>query len=512
MSGAAPRFEMRGIRKAFPGVVALDGVSFACRAGEIHALYGENGAGKSTLMKVLGGVYAPDAGEILVDGAPVRFAHPAAARAAGISIIHQELSLLPDRSVAENIHLGIEPVRRFRLDRAAMRAGARSLLSRLSSDIDPDTPARDLTIAEQQTVEIAKALAVDARIPDARILVMDEPTAALDDVEAARLLQLVRGLKAAGVAVVYISHRMPEVFAIADTVTVLKDGRHVATRKREETGADEVVRLMVGRPLSDYYPPRPAEPSGDPVLRVEGGGNALLAEIDLVVRRGEIVAVAGLEGSGKTALARAVVGAEPFLSGRMWIGAKEARPGSVRAALSHGLGLVPEDRKRDGLALMQSVRDNGLLARRGLASLLAWPQGRAVGADEIDGILSAVDVRAVSWEQEIRLLSGGNQQKAILARWLACDPQLLVFAEPTRGVDVAAKAAIYRLMRDFAGRGRGILVATSDLPEALGLADRILVMRAGRIVGERPGGATEEEVMALATGHRFDAVAALGAA
>ncbi|WP_225768788.1 sugar ABC transporter ATP-binding protein [Inquilinus sp. Marseille-Q2685] len=507
MTGAAPRFEMRGIRKAFPGVVALDGVSFACRAGEIHALCGENGAGKSTLMKVLGGVYAPDAGEILVDGAPARFAHPAAARAAGISIIHQELSLLPDRTVAENIHLGIEPVRRFRLDRAAMRAGARSLLSRLASDIDPDTPARDLTIAEQQTVEIAKALAVDAHI-----LVMDEPTAALDDVEAARLLQLVRGLKAAGVAVVYISHRMPEVFAIADTVTVLKDGRHVATRKREETGPDEVVRLMVGRPLSDYYPPRPADPPGDPVLRVEGGGNAVLSDIDLVVRRGEIVAVAGLEGSGKTALARAVVGAEPFVRGRMWIGTKETRPGSVRAALSHGLGLVPEDRKRDGLALMQSVRDNGLLARRGLASLLARPQGKAVGAREIDGILSAVDVRAVSWEQEVRLLSGGNQQKAILARWLACDPQLLVFAEPTRGVDVAAKAAIYRLMRDFTGRGRGILVATSDLPEALGLADRILVMRAGRIVGERPGGATEEEVMALATGHRFDAVAAMGAA
>jgi ribose transport system ATP-binding protein len=503
----APRFEMRGIRKVFPGVVALDGVSFACRAGEIHALCGENGAGKSTLMKVLGGVYAPDGGEILVDGAAARFAHPAAARAAGISIIHQELSLLPDRSVAENIHLGIEPVRRFRLDRAAMREGARSLLARLSSDLDPDTPARDLTIAEQQTVEIAKALAVDARI-----LVMDEPTAALDDVEAARLLQLVRDLKDAGVAVVYISHRMPEVFAIADTVTVLKDGRHVATRPRAETGADEVVRLMVGRPLSDYYPPRPTDPPGDPVLRVEGGGNALLAEIDLVVRRGEIVAVAGLEGSGKTALARAVVGAEPFLSGRMWIGAKEARPASVRAALSRGLGLVPEDRKRDGLALMQSVRDNGLLARRGLAGLFSRPNGKAVGAAEIDGILAAVDVRAVSWEQEIRLLSGGNQQKAILARWLACDPQLLVFAEPTRGVDVAAKAAIYRLMRDFAARGRGILVATSDLPEALGLADRILVMRAGRIVGERPGGATEEEVMALATGHRFDAVAAMGAA
>ncbi|OWJ64402.1 sugar ABC transporter ATP-binding protein [Inquilinus limosus] len=507
MTGAAPRFEMRGIRKAFPGVVALDGVSFACRAGEIHALCGENGAGKSTLMKVLGGVHAPDAGEILVDGAAARFAHPAAAHAAGISIIHQELSLLPDRTVAENIHLGIEPVRRFRLDRAAMRDGARSLLARLSSDIDPDTPARDLTIAEQQTVEIAKALAIDARI-----LVMDEPTAALDDIEAARLLQLVRGLKDAGVAVVYISHRMPEVFAIADTVTVLKDGRHVATRNRAETGADEVVRLMVGRPLSDYYPPLPADPPGEPVLRVEGGGNALLADIDLTVRRGEIVAVAGLEGSGKTALARAVVGAEPFLSGRMWIGAKEARPGSVRAALSHGLGLVPEDRKRDGLALMQSVRCNGLLARRGLAGLFSRPNGKAVGAAAIDGILAAVDVRAVSWEQEIRLLSGGNQQKAILARWLACDPQLLVFAEPTRGVDVAAKAAIYRLMRDFTARGRGILVATSDLPEALGLADRILVMREGRIVGERPGGATEEEVMALATGHRSDAVAAMGAA
>ena len=508
MSATAPRFEMRGIRKAFPGVVALDAVSFACRAGEIHALCGENGAGKSTLIKVLGGVYTPDAGEILIDGAPVRFAHPGVARAAGISIIHQELSLLPDRTVAENIHLGIEPVRRFRLDRAAMRDGARALLSRLSSGIDPEMPARDLTIAEQQTVEIAKALAIDARI-----LVMDEPTAALDDVEAARLLALIRGLKASGVAVVYISHRMPEVFAIADTVTVLKDGRHVATRPRAETHSDEVVRLMVGRPLSDYFPPRPSDPPGDPVLRVAACGNATVFDIDLTVRRGEIVAIAGLEGSGKTALARAVVGADPFLSGRMWIGDRETRPGSARTGVARGLGLVPDDRKRDGLALMQSVRDNGLLARRGLAGLLAWPKGKSVGAAAIDGLLQAVDVRASSWDQETRLLSGGNQQKAILARWLACDPELLVFAEPTRGVDVAAKAAIYRLMRDFTGRGKGILVSTSDLPEALGLADRILVMRAGRIVGERPAGATEEDIMALATGHRSDAAPAqVGAA
>jgi ribose transport system ATP-binding protein len=498
----APRFEMRGIRKAFPGVVALDAVSFACRAGEIHALCGENGAGKSTLMKVLGGVYTPDAGEILIDGVPARFPHPAAARIAGISIIHQELSLLPDRTVAENIHLGIEPVRRFRLDRTAMRNGARSLLSRLSSGIDPDRPARDLTIAEQQTVEIAKALAIDARI-----LVMDEPTAALDDVEAARLLDLVRGLKAAGVAVVYISHRMPEVFAIADVVTVLKDGRHVATRPRADTCSDDVVRMMVGRPLSDYFPPRASAPPGDLVLQVEGGGNASVFDVDLTVRCGEIVAVAGLEGSGKTGLARAVVGVDPFLRGRVWLGTREGRPGTARAGVAGGTGLVPDDRKRDGLALMQSIRDNGLLARRGLAGLLARPKGRAVGAGTIDGILKAVDVRATSWEQEVRLLSGGNQQKAILARWLACDPALLVFAEPTRGVDVAAKAAIYRLMREFVDRGRGILVVTSDLPEALGLADRILVMRAGRIVGERPGGATEEEIMALATGHRSDAPA-----
>jgi ribose transport system ATP-binding protein len=496
---AAPRFEMRGIRKLFPGVVALDGVGFACRAGEIHALCGENGAGKSTLMKVLGGVYRADAGEILIDGRAVAFSHPVEARRAGISIIHQELSLLPDRTVAENIFTGAEPVSRGFLDRGAMRTGAAKLLARLQAGVAPDAMVRDLSIAEQQIVEIAKALAVDARI-----LVMDEPTAALDDREAERLMALIRQLRGEGVAIVYISHRMPEVFALADTVTVLKDGRHVATRPRDELTPDEVVRLMVGRPLSDYFPPRPEIAAAAPtLLAVTGGGNDALADIDLTVRAGEIVCVGGLEGSGKSALARALIGADPFTRGRMIVGGRPLIPASPRQAIRAGLGYLPDDRKRDGLALQQSVFDNALLTLRGMARLLARPNGASVRPDAVDALLRAVDVRAAGWGQTMRQLSGGNQQKTIVARWLARDPRILIFAEPTRGIDVGSKAQIYRLMRDFVsvGEGRGIVVVSSDLQEVIGIADRIYVMHEGRIVAERPAGTGEEEIVALATGH-----------
>jgi ribose transport system ATP-binding protein len=499
MPEAAPRLAMRGIRKVFPGVVALDGVGFACRSGEIHALCGENGAGKSTLMKVLGGVYRADGGDILIDGQAVAFSHPAEARRAGISIIHQELSLLPDRTVAENIFTGAEPVRHGLLDRRAMEAGAASLLARLQAGVAPGTMVRDLSIAEQQIVEIAKALAVDARI-----LVMDEPTAALDDREAERLMALIRQLRGEGVAIVYISHRMPEVFALADTVTVLKDGSHVATRPRADLTPDEVVRLMVGRPLSDYYPARPALPAASPVLlALRGAGNDAVRDVDLVVRQGEIVCVGGLEGSGKGALARALIGADPFTRGEMAIAGRAIRPRAPREAIAAGLGYLPDDRKRDGLALQQTVFDNALLTLRGMARLFARPNGASVKPEAVDALLRAVDVRAAGWGQTMRQLSGGNQQKTIVARWLARDPRILVFAEPTRGIDVGSKAQIYRLMRDFvsSGEGRGILVMSSDLQEVIGIADRIYVMHEGRIVGERAAGAGEEEIVAMATGH-----------
>jgi ribose transport system ATP-binding protein len=489
--------EMRDISKSFPGVRALEGVSFDCAIGEVHAICGENGAGKSTLIKVLGGVYKPDAGTIRVNGRETTFAHPAAARRAGISIIHQELSLLPHRSVAQNVFLGLEPTRFGRLDAAAMRSGTARLLDRLSSTIDPETKAGELSVAEQQIVEIAKALAVDARI-----LVMDEPTAALDKVDAQRLLALVRKLREEGVAIVYISHRMAELAAVADRITVMKDGRRVATEIASALPTDRIVRLMVGRDLADFYPPRSDRPPGPALLEITGGGNQTLADIDLAVRSGEIVGVAGLEGSGKTALARAIFGDEPFDRGAMRVAGVTRDIRSPRAAIDEGIGFLPDDRKREGLALQQSSRDNVLLTLRAFAPSAARASGGAMADAAADAGLRQLDVRAARFDGEIRLLSGGNQQKVIIGRWLARDPKILLFCEPTRGIDVAAKAAIYQIMRDLASRGRGIVLVSSDLPEVVGISDRILVMREGRIVGECAGGASEEVVMALAVGHR----------
>ncbi|HEX4765004.1 MAG TPA: sugar ABC transporter ATP-binding protein [Lichenihabitans sp.] len=492
---------MTGISKAFPGVRALADVGIDCAPGEVHAICGENGAGKSTLIKILGGIYRPDSGAIRLGGTTVDFAHPVAARRAGISIVHQELSLLPDRSVAENIFLGDEPTRRGILDRAAMRAGARDILGRLDSSIDPAARAGDLAIAEQQMVEIAKALASNPRI-----LVMDEPTAALDDAEAARLIGLVRRLRRDGVAVIYVSHRLAEIALVSDRVSVLKDGRKVMTDATAAVPPERLVRAMVGRDLAEFFPPRGRD-AGEVLLEVSGGGNDSLADIDLVVRRGEIVGIAGLEGSGKTALARAIFGDRPFTRGTMRFAGRALAPRSPRDGIRAGIGFLPDDRKREGLALAQSLRDNAALTLRAFARALGRPRRGAMADRALDTHIRALDVRAARLDGEIRLLSGGNQQKVIIARWLAREPQLLVFAEPTRGIDVAAKAAIYAIMRDLATRGHGVLMVSSDLPEVIGVSDRIVVMHLGRIAGEVPGGASEEEVMGLAVGHHAPAPA-----
>ena len=496
MEQAALALEMLDITKTFPGVQALDAVSFGCARGEVHALCGENGAGKSTLIKILGGVYRPDGGTIRLDGREVAFSHPIAARRAGVSIIYQELSLLPHRSVAENVFLGLEPTRFGVLDRRAMRDNASRLLRRLGSSIAPDTLASDLSIAHQQIVEIAKALAIEARI-----LVMDEPTAALDRVEAARLLDLVRRLSAEGVTIVYISHRMSEIQAIADRVTVLKDGRTVMTAPLAEAPTDRLVRAMVGRDLADFYPPHASEPPGPAALAVRDGANRQLRGVSFELRAGEIVGVAGLEGSGKDALARALIGDEPFESGTMEIGGGTAKPGHPRAAIEAGLGRLSDDRKREGLLMQQSVRDNATLIERAFAPAFRSPIAGSMSPQSTDQRLIKLDVRAASFDQEAQFLSGGNQQKALIARWLARDPEILIFCEPTRGVDVAAKAAIYRIMRDLAKRGRAILMISSDLPEIIGVSDRILIMREGTLAGELPGGAAEEDVMAIAVAH-----------
>jgi ribose transport system ATP-binding protein len=493
---AALALEMLNITKTFPGVLALDKVSFGCGRGEVHALCGENGAGKSTLIKVLGGVYRPDGGSIRLNGREVSFSHPIAARRAGVSIIHQELSLLPYRTVAENVFLGIEPARYGIVDRQRMREEARRLLARLGSVVAPDSLAGDLSIAHQQIVEIAKALAIDARI-----LVMDEPTAALDRVAATRLLDLVRKLSAESVSIVYISHRMPEIQAVADRVTVLKDGKTVMTAPLAEAPTSRLVRAMVGHDLSDFYPPRSSQPPGPAALTLRGAGNSRLRSISFDVRAGEIVGVAGLEGSGKNALARALIGDEPLESGAMEIGGRAVKLRSPRAAIESGLGRLSDDRKREGLLMQQSVRDNATLIERAFAPPLRSPTAEPMSPQSTDKRLIQLDVRAASFDQEAQFLSGGNQQRVIIARWLARDPDILIFCEPTRGVDVAAKAAIYKIMRDMARRGRAILMVSSDLPEIIGVSDRILVMREGALAGELPGGAAEEDVMALAVTH-----------
>ncbi len=492
---AMPVLEMTGISKAFPGVRALDAVDFECRAGEVHAICGENGAGKSTLMKILGGSYRPDAGEIRLGGQPVHFSHPRQAAEAGISIIHQELSLLPHRTVAENIFMGREIARRGLLDRRLMREKAATLLRRVGAEIDPQALVSTLSIAMQQLVEIAKALLLDARI-----LVMDEPTAALDDRDARNLLSLVAGLTGEGVSIVYISHRMPEVTAIADRITILKDGVKVWTRAREDAPIAEIVRAMVGRDLKDFYPHPPAAVPGPVLLDVAAGANAALRDIAFDVRSGEIVGVAGLEDSGKASLAQALVGDAPFSSGSMRVGDGPVSIRSPRQATAAGIGYVPGDRKRDGLALRQSVRDNALLTLRSMAGFFSRPQSGAFSQAAIDTQLRAMDVRAADFGQEIGTLSGGNQQKAIIVRWLAQASEILVFVEPTRGIDIAAKAAIYETMRAFADSDRGIVVVSSDMPELIGVADRILVMHQGRIGGELPRGCSEEEIMHLSLG------------
>ncbi|ODT71097.1 MAG: sugar ABC transporter ATP-binding protein [Pelagibacterium sp. SCN 63-23] len=490
--------EMAGISKAFPGVRARNDVSFACQAGEVHALVGENGAGKSTLIKIMSGIYRPDAGEVRLGGAPMTFSHPVESLRAGISVIYQEFSLLPERSVAENLFLGREPLRNGLIDHRAMRAETRRVLDLFGagSRISPDDLVTDLDIATQQMVEIAKAISLDARV-----VVMDEPTAALNEAECEVLFGMVDKLRERGAAIIYITHRMREVTRLADRVTVLKDGE-VAARFDSLPASAEIVRAMVGRDIADFYaPPAAAGEIGAPVLVVESASNAVLDNISLTLRAGEIAGFAGIQGAGRVALAMAIFGQLPFTAGQMHLDGKPARFASPRDAIRAGIGLLPGDRKAEGLVLMQSVRDNGMLTARAFGSLFGGHKANAFATlQSMDGLLDRMEVKAASYEQEIKFLSGGNQQKAIVARWLALKPRLLIFIEPTRGIDVNAKAGIYHLMRELARQGTAIMMVSSDLPEIIGAADRILVMRTGTIVAEFPHGAAEHDIMLAATG------------
>ena len=491
-----PCVALRDVTKSFPGVKALAGVTLEVRRGEVMALVGENGAGKSTLLKVLAGAQSPDSGSIEMDGKPVHISSPRDAQALGIAVIHQELNLAEHLSVAENIWVGREHRGRTRLlDRRSMAAATRTLLAELSIDEDPSRQVSRLNIARQQMVEIARALSLDARV-----IVMDEPTSSLTEDEVDTLLALVTRLRSRGVTVIYVSHRLREVFSIADRVTVLRDGRHVATRDVAETTPDEIVHLMVGRELKDLYGSRSVRSvTTDHVLELEGVGSGdRLQDISFCVGRGEIVGMAGLVGAGRTEVARVIFGADPQTCGVIRVEGKELRPTNPRAAIRAGIGYLPEDRKGQGLFLGLDVRPNISSACTGAVSRKGWLNHRE-DRRLSTGYADRLRIRSTALERPVGKLSGGNQQKVVLAKWLAVKPRILILDEPTRGVDIGAKAEIYQLIRQIAAEGVGIIFISSELPEVLGMSDRILVLREGRLAGELAGAAaTERAVMALA--------------
>jgi ABC-type sugar transport system ATPase subunit len=494
---AAPLLELRAIAKSFPGVRALDGVRFDLRRGEVHALMGENGAGKSTLVKILSGVYRPDAGEILLEGAPVAIASPSHAQSLGISPVHQELHLEPHLTVAENIFLGRQPLGRFGLiDRRKMEREAGRLLQGLGVAISPATLLRALSIAEKQIVAIARAVSTDARI-----MIFDEPTSSLTDREAALLFGMIGRLREQGLGIVYISHRMDEIFRLCDRVTVFRDGRCIATKPVAATDLRDLIGMMIGREL-ELFPQAAPAAVGEPVLQVRGlTKRGLLANISFTLCRGEIVGMAGLVGAGRTELARAVFGDLAYDAGEVLLDGRAVPGGSPRAAIAAGIGLVPEDRKEQGLVTGLSVRQNialPLLKQLSQFGLLSSARERRLAEQYTERLA----IRTPSIEQKVVFLSGGNQQRVVIAKWLATAPKVLIVDEPTRGIDVGAKAGIHALLRELAQQGVAILMISSDLPEVLAMSDRVLVMCQGRIAGELTRAqATQEAVMYYATGH-----------
>jgi L-arabinose transport system ATP-binding protein len=490
----AARLVTHGISKAFAGVLALREVSLEVRAGEVLALVGENGAGKSTLLKVLSGDYQPDAGQLLLDGTPVAFASPSDAHRAGIRVIYQEPEIIPHVSVAENVYVGELPRHGRVFDRGALRARIRDDLARhgFARALDPAMLGSELSPAQRQLVEILRALTGQVKV-----LAFDEPTSSLSDAEVEALFRLIRRLRGEGIAIIYVSHRMREIFAIADQVAVLRDGRFVGARKVAETTQEELVRMMVGRDLSEAFV-RDPRPPGPVVLSVRGLTTDDVTDVDLDLHAGEMVGLAGLVGAGRSELAQALVGNLPIHAGQVRIDGRPLRLRSPVDAVRAGIGFAPEERKAQALLLERTVRDNV-----SLAVLDRLRRFRVVRRRQENALTSRfvaqLDVRTPSIEQEVGKLSGGNQQKVVLARWLARRPKVLILDEPTRGVDVGAKAEIYSIINQLADDGLALLLISSELPEILGLADRIVVMQAGRVSGELSREeATEERVLALA--------------
>lgn len=494
---------MTAIDKHFPGVHALKSVQFDLRPGEVHALMGENGAGKSTLMKILSGIYQPDGGKLEVMGKQVTINGPTAAQALGIGIIHQELALMNDLTVAQNMYIGREPRRAFGMftDEVQMNRDAAAIFAHMKVDIAPDTEVGKLTVARQQLVEIAKALSYNASV-----LIMDEPTSALNDTEVAHLFTIIEELKSKGVGIIYITHKMDEVKKIADRVTVMRDGAYIDTLPAAETPIATVIQLMVGRELADQHRAGGTD-TGEEVLRVSGlNRGRAVRDVSFSLKRGEILGFAGLMGAGRTEVARAIFGADPIDSGEIRIHGKTVRIDQPKDAVANGIAYLSEDRKHFGLVTGMTVRDNVTMATwERFMSRFGFMRDielRAVARDYV----AKLKVKTPSIEQETRLLSGGNQQKVVIAKWLLRDCDILIFDEPTRGIDVGAKAEIYRLLERLASEGKAIIVISSELPEILRLSHRVVVMCEGRITGELDGKTTnQEEIMTLATRRQVSA-------
>ena len=490
--------EMKGIEKRFPGVHALKAVQFDLRPGEVHALMGENGAGKSTLMKIMSGIYSRDGGEMFVDGNPVAPDSPRAAQDLGIGIIHQELSLMNDLTAAQNVLIGREPRRSFgRLDEPALNAKTAEIFASLNLAMDPRTQVSTQTIARQQLIEIAKALSYNPRV-----LIMDEPTAALNDTEISELFKVINMLKANGVGIVYISHRMDEIKVIADRVTILRDGTYIDTVQAAETPLSKIIQLMVGRDVTQTAPVIPDTSRNEVALDVRNLTRGKeVRDVSFDVRKGEILGFAGLMGAGRTEVARIIFGADPRDAGEIFVHGQPVDIRTPHTAVQAGIGYLSEDRKHFGLAIDMTVRANIPMADLGRFTNRLGVLNEASMKDVAVKYIDQLGIRTPSDMQEVRLLSGGNQQKVVIAKWLLRDCDVLIFDEPTRGIDVGAKSEIYALLEALAAQGRAIIVISSELPEVMRLSHRIAVMCEGRLTGILPGGegTTQEQIMELAT-------------
>jgi len=492
---STPALELTRIAKAFGAVIALTNGTLALHPGSIHALVGENGAGKSTLVKIIAGLYQRDSGDFTLGGETVDFKSTAESKNAGIAVIYQEPTLFPDLSVTENIFMGRQPTLSLgRIDRKAMHTQALELFERLGVRIDPDRPTLGLSIADQQLIEIAKAISLDAKV-----LVMDEPTAALSGVEVERLFAVARSLRDEGRALLFISHRFDEVFDLCDTVTVMRDGAYISTSPIADTTVEKIVREMVGRDVATLFPKEEAA-IGDEVLVVEGLTEAgVFHDISFSVRSGEIVALAGLVGAGRSEIARAIFGVDGYSSGSVKVNGRVVPKRNPAKAMQLGIALVPEDRRKQGLVLESSVSGNATLAIRKQLTASGFLTKNAENAAARIWA-SRLEVKTFALDTEAGTLSGGNQQKVVLAKWLATNPSVLIIDEPTRGIDVGTKAEVHRLLSQLAGEGLAILMISSELPEVLGMADRVLVVREGRITADQPRAtATAETVMLAAT-------------